>query len=321
MNNKLFLLMAICIVLVISLLKLNLTNKLPLIAIANYGPHASLSSAIEGFKEQMTKEGFVEGENICYEIADIGFDLPLLPQMLSSLKAKSPSIMVVMTTPVAQAAKGKIHDIPLIYNVVTDPVEAGLIKELHQADENMIGSSDMQDLKSFVQFAKSLLPHAKKIGLLYATSESNDRALVKMMQIAAASFDMEVLAIPIEQARDVPIRVLEFKGKVDLIYVGTSGPIQSTLPAIAAASYKMQIPLFNVEDSAVRDGLALASFGLNYKAVGRNAGKLGAAILRGERVRDLVPLYPTTIDHYGVINKKLAQEFGVAIPQNVEIVE
>lgn len=42
----------------------------------------------------------------------------------------------------------------------------------------MTGSSDMQDLKSLLQFAKSLLPNAKSIGLLYATSDSNDTSLV-----------------------------------------------------------------------------------------------------------------------------------------------
>ena len=31
-------------------------NKLPVVAIANYGPNASLSAAIAGFKQQMEQE-------------------------------------------------------------------------------------------------------------------------------------------------------------------------------------------------------------------------------------------------------------------------
>lgn len=296
-------------------------NTLPVVAIANYGPHASLHAAIAGFKEQMRAEGFAENQNIHYETADVGFDPSLIQQMLISLKAKNPKAMLVMTTPVAQAAKGKIHDIPLIYTVITDPVEAGLIKEKYKADGNITGSSDMQDLKAFLQFSKSILPQAKRVGLLYATSEANDIALVNMMKASAAKLDMSVIAIPVEQARDVQIRMQEFKNKVDLIYVGTSGPIQPTLPVISAEARKMHIPLFNVEEQAVKDSLALASFGIDYKAVGKNAAKLTADVLRGQKISELTPLYPTSEDHHGVVNQKLAAEFGIAIPANTEIVE
>ena len=71
--------------------------------------------------------------------------------MLATLKAKNPKLILVMTTPIAQSAKSKIHNIPLIYTVITDPVEAGLIKETYKADINMTGSSDMQDLKAFLK--------------------------------------------------------------------------------------------------------------------------------------------------------------------------
>jgi putative ABC transport system substrate-binding protein len=297
------------------------TNKLPMVAIASYGPHSSLNAAIDGFKLQMHAEGFIENQNISYEIADTGFDPSLIPQMLLSLKAKKPQVMMVMTTPVAQLAKGKIHDIPLIFNAVTDPQEAGLIKNMNEADGNMTGSSDMQNLDDFLEFAKSILPKAKKIGLLYATSESNDTALVNMMRKSAAKFAMEIVAIPIEQARDVYIRVQDFKDKVDLIYVGTSGPIQPTLPTIFAEAKKMHIPVFNADSQAVKDGLALASFSVDYIAVGKNAAKLAAAIIHGQKVSTLPPLYPTRNDHFGLINKKLAAEFNINVPANIEVVE
>lgn len=296
-------------------------NAPPVIAIANYGPHASLDAAIAGFKEQMRAEGFTENQNIRYETADVGFDPILIQQMLISLKAKNPKAMLVMTTPVAQAAKGKIQDIPLIYTVITDPVEAGLIKEKYKADGTITGSSDMQDLKAFLKFAQSILPEAKRVGLLYATSEANDIALINMMKVSAAELDMAVIAIPVEQARDVQMRMQEFKNKVDLIYVGTSGPIQPTLPVISAEARKMHIPVLNVEAQAVRDGLALASFGVDYKAVGKNAAKLTADVLRGQKISDLTPLYPTAEDHHGVVNQKLAAEFSITIPANTEIVD
>lgn len=296
-------------------------NNSTIVAIANYGPHSSLNAAIQGFKEEMEKAGFIENQTIDYEIADVGFDPSLIAQMLISLKAKNPKAMLVMTTPIAQAAKGKIQDIPLIYTVITDPVEAGLIKEKYTPEATITGSSEMQDLSAFLKFAQSILPNAKTIGLLYATAEANDLALVNMMKESAAAANMSLIAIPVEQARDVQTRMQEFRNKVDFIYVGTSGPIQPTLPVISAEARKMGIPVFNADSQAVKDGLALASFGVDYTTVGKNAAKLTAAILRGQKVSDLTPLYPAPEDHHALINKKIAAELKVTIPSNVEVVE
>ncbi|CAK8162482.1 putative ABC transport system substrate-binding protein [Candidatus Xenohaliotis californiensis] len=296
-------------------------ESLPIVAIANYGSHASLDATISGFKDQMQMEGFAENQNIRYEIADVGFDPHLISQMLINLKAKNPKAILVMTTPIAQAAKGKIHDIPLIYTAITDPIEAGLIKDQYKSDGNITGSSDKQDLKAFLKFSQSILPEARRVGLLYATSEANDNALVNMMKTSASDFNMSVIAVPLEQARDAQIRMKEFKNKVDFIYVGTSGPIQPTLPVISAEALKMYIPVFNVEVQAVKNGLALASFGIDYTTVGRNAAKLAADVLRGQKISDMTPLYPTSEDHCGVINKKLAIKLGITIPPNIEIVE
>ncbi len=289
-------------------------TNLPIVAIANWGPHSSLDDAISGVKKELEKQGFIEGKNLLYEISDVGFDASLIPQMITTLKSHHPKVMVVVATPVAQYAKGAIKNIPLIYSVVTDPVEAELIKDPHKPDKNMTGSSDQQDLKMLLNFAKKIIPQAKTVGLLYATAESNDLALLKMMRKSAAQTHMNVVAIPVDQARDVPIAMQHFKNKVDFIYVGASGPIQPTLPVIAAESMKMGIPVLNVNQYAVEEGLVLGSFGVDYKQVGVNTGKLVAEILKGRDISQLTPLYPESKDYRGLISRNNAKKLGIFLP-------
>jgi ABC-type uncharacterized transport system substrate-binding protein len=93
------------------------------------------------------------------------------------------------------------------------------------------------------------------------------------------------------------------------------------MPAIAAEANKMGVPVFGAEDLAVRDGLALASFGVNTESVGRNAGKLVTKLLRGAAVKDLPPIFPKTEDHSCFVNRKLAEKFGIEIPENATVVE
>jgi putative ABC transport system substrate-binding protein len=294
---------------------------LPLVAVANYGPHASLEASLSGAKAELADQGFIEGKTIRYEIANVGFDPALIPQMLAKLAASRPRVMLVKTTPVAQLARGKIHDVPLVYCDITDPISAGLLEDREHSCGNVSGSSDQEGLGPFLNFAKSLLPKAKAVGLLYSTSESNDAALLKMMGEAAAEAGLSVVAVPVDQSRDIPMRMQEFRGKVDFIYVGTSGPIQPALPIIASEAKKMGIPVFNAENQAVRDGLALASFGVSYESVGRNAGKLLAKLLKGSSVKNLAPIFPKIEDHKCYINGKLAKKFGIKIPENATVVE
>jgi putative ABC transport system substrate-binding protein len=199
-------------------------------------------------------------------------------------------------------------------------VDAKLINVKTKSAGNVTGSSDMQNLNALLTFVQTILPHAKTIGLPYATSDSNDTTLINMMRKEAKNLGMSVVAIPIDQVRDIPVRLQELKGKADFIYVGASG-LQSALPAIASEAVKMNIPVFNIEEQSVRDGLALASFGVNYESVGRNTGKLVSELLKGVPVKDLAPIFPKTEDHRCYVNKKLAKKFGVRIPENTTIVE
>ena len=242
-------------------------EKLPVVAIANYGPHASLQETIEGIREQLQDE-------VVFKIADVNFDQTLIIQMLHKLKANKPKVIVTIGTPITQAAKNLIKDVPIVFAAVTDPIEAGLVTASNKPHKNITGVSDQQDLKLFISFVKTLMPDVKTVGLLYATSEANDAALVKMMQTAAELYDMEVLPVSVEHSRDIPLRMQLFNGNVDLIYVGVSGTIQPSLPAIVASADRMQIPVFNVNEDAVLNHYVVGSFGVNYRKLGNHVATI-----------------------------------------------
>lgn len=298
--------------------------SLPKIAIAYSGPHSSLEEIVRGTKEELHSLGLKENKDISFEIMHVNFDYPLILQMLSKLTSNNPKILIAITTPVAQAAKGTIKNIPIVFGGVTDPVEAGLLNQHDQPTQNITGTSDAQDLKILLSFVKQLLPHAKKIGILYATGEASDAALVKMMENAARLHNMEVIAVPIEHARDVPLRMQTFKDQVDAIYVGASGPIQPSLPSIVAAADQMRIPVFNLNEEEVKNHQAFASFGVSYYQVGVNTAHIINQLLKGKSSQNIPPIYPKSADHKGFISKKRAQKLGITLPStlpNVTIVE
>ena len=296
--------------------------SLPLIAIANYGPHSSLQETIDGLKAKLTQLGYVEDKTIRYEITDVNFETSLVIQMLNKLKSNKPHIIVAISTPVAQAAKNTITDIPVVYADVTDPVEAGLVS--NDPNSNITGTSDKQDLSLMFKLAKQLLPSAKKVGVLYSTGEANDLSLVNMLVATSKELGLEVVAIPVEHTRDVVTRMKLFKDKVDFIYTGSSGAIQASLPAISSAVQAMQLPLFNFNGEEVISHIALASYGVSHKQVGANAAIIIDKLLKGEKIGNIKPVYPKEEDHKAFISRKKAEQIGLKIPTdltNVTIVD
>lgn len=310
------------IVLAINFNSNNINKDIPLIAIANYGPHSSLQETIDGIKLELSRLGYIENQNIRYEISDVNFETSLIIQMLRKLTASKPKLLVAISTPVAQAAKNMIKDIPVVYADVTDPAEAGLYNP--EAISNITGASDKQDLKLMLKFAKELLPKAKKVGILYSTGEANDLSLLNMLKEDAKKFNLEVVAIPVEHTRDVISRMKVFKNNVDFIYTGSSGGIQASLPAIVKTAEAMKLPLFNFNDKEVISHNALASFGVTHTQVGVNTARIIHRIFSGEKPAEIEPIYPSIDDHAGFICKIRAKKIGLDIPKeltNVTVVE
>lgn len=317
-NNKIFLTFLtifVSILIAIVVVFNKKSSQLPVIAIANWGPHISLLETIYGVKEEL--------KHVNFEIADVNFDASMIMQVLYKLKAHKPKVIVAIATPVAQVAKNIIKDIPLVFADVTDPVQSGLLKHSNKSLANITGVSDMQDLKAFLVFAKKALPTAKNIGILYSTTEANDAALVKMMKEAVKLHDMHIVALAVNDADDISVNMQTFHNKVDFIYLGTSGIIQKSLPIIASNADQMLIPVFNAHSDAVINHIVLGSFGVNYRKIGHQVANLVKAILNGENIKNIKPVYPAAIDHEVFISKKIATKYGIDIPNdsNVTVVE
>ena len=319
LNKKLLVVVGTSVVLacILAIFSVRTPHQKTKIAIANWGPHSSLEETIHGLKDGLAQAGFKENEQVQYDISHVNFDPSLIGQMIAKLKAAHPSVLVAMATPVAQRAKADVKDIPVVFTNITDPIEAGLVDADNRPHGNVTGVSERQDLDSFIDFAKKFLPQATRIGMLFATAEANDRALVKMMESAAAHHSMLVLAIPVDEPRDIPVRMQKFRNAVDFIYVGTSGPIQPSLPAIISEADRMQIPVFNADSEQVKLNQAFGAFAVSYYQVGINTAQVVAKILGGARPEDIEPIYPSLRDHTGFVSRKKATQLGIKLPETL----
>src|SRR5688572_22823681 len=287
-----------------------------LISIANFGEHPALRAAVNGFKAEVLRQGFVEGKDVAFDDQHINFDRTLIPQLLTNAKAKKPALIVAVTTPVAQSSIRVVTDksIPIVFMSVVDPVVAKIVPSWEKGSDTHTGATLYPDFNASLAFVRQLLPKAKRLGIPYNPGEDNDISNMKEMRAAAPKHGFEIAEVGIDAAADIPQRLQSLQGKVDAVFVIQSNILQTSLPVIAATTQRIGVPAINTLDTPVRNHTFLAAHALSYERMGANAGRIAARILKGEKPAAIAPHRPTAEDFSIVISRKQAAQWKIDVP-------
>ena len=145
------------------------------IGISQFAEHGSLDNCREGFIEGLKEEGIEEGENLKIEYKNAAADQGTAKQISDTFVSDKVDLICGIATPSAQAAFNSAmnSDIPVIYTAVTDPAEAKLVDDEGNPVGEITGTSDELPIKEQLEMIREILPDAKKVGILYTTSEAN----------------------------------------------------------------------------------------------------------------------------------------------------
>ncbi|MFI5011367.1 MAG: ABC transporter substrate-binding protein [Hyphomicrobiales bacterium] len=285
------------------------------VAIANFGPHGSLEQVIAGFKSALADKGYVEGKSVVYEYSDCNFDPSLIPQVLSKLESTKPDLMLTVTTPMTQAAVKLVRDqsLPIIFAPVTDPVAAGLVPDWQHGSTRFVGASNMQPVEAVLDFAHDLLGDVKAFGVLYNPGDANDIAGKSIAEAAAKARGIELKAMGVDVASDIPQRTTALQG-VDFIYAIPSSLLMPALPAIVATADRMKIPVISSSPQGAQEHLVLAAMSVSWTKVGYQAGLLAAKVMEGAKPSELPNYRPSAADSTPVISAKRLKQWGKPLP-------
>ena len=287
-----------------------------LIAIANFGEHPALRAAVNGFKAEVVRQGFVEGRDVAFDDQHINFDRTLIPQLLTNAAAKKPALIVAVTTPVAQSSIRVVTDksIPVVFMSVVDPVVAKIVPSWDRGSETHTGATLYPDFDASLAFVRQLLPDAKRLGIPYNPGEDNDISNMKEMRAAAPKHGFAIAEVGIDSPNDIAQRLQSLQGKVDAVFVIQSNILQTSLPVIAAATQRMGVPAINTLDTPVRQHQFLAAHALSYERMGANAGRIAARVLKGEKPAAIPPHRPGPEDYAIVISRKQLAQWKMEAP-------
>ncbi len=253
------------------------------IGISQFAEHGSLDNARNGFIEGLASEGFVEGKNLTIEYQNAQTDTGIASTITDSFVSDKVNLICAIATPSAMSAynSAKSTDIPVIYTAVSDPVAAGLANEDGTSVGNITGTSDYLAVDAQLQMIREILPKAKKIGIIYTTSEANSVSTIEKYKEKAGSYGFEIVEKGISTISDVDIAAAALAENVDCINNLTDNTVVSALDTVISRATEKNIPVFGSEIEQVKKG-CVASMGLEYYQLGIQTGKMAAKVLKKE---------------------------------------
>lgn len=254
------------------------------VGIVQYAEHPALDAARQGFIQALADGGYKEGKNLKLTKKNAQGDQSNLQTMVEQLAGKN-DLHFAVATPAAQALLNADPDTPTVFTAVTDPVSAKLVKSLAKPGGNITGTLDATDVKQQIDLLTKVVPQAKTIGIFYNSSEVNSQTQAKMAEKAIRGKGLKAVVKTVTSSNDVQQVMTSLAGQVDAIYLPTDNTVASTATTIGQIVKEAKVPTMGSDDSYL-DSLLLTS-GVNYKEIGKEAGKKALLILKGKKPSEI----------------------------------
>src|SRR6516162_1125757 len=291
---------------------------MPVIGFLSHGTPEGTAAFVAAVRKGLGEAGLVEGKDVTSELRWARHDADRLPALAADLVQRRVALIVTLdTVAAARAAKAATTEIPIVFALGTDPVQAGLVASLNRPGGNISGISfiNSQLGPKRIQLLRLLNPKTAVVAVLVNPKNPN-AADVKAFVAAGRSIGVDIVIVnastepEIKQALD---RAVQQHADALLVHVDALFNDGAGLSQIIALAAQHRLPTMMATPIFTARG-GLISYGADTSELNREAGVYVARILRGEKPADLPVVQPTKFELW--VNLKTAKALGLSIPES-----
>jgi len=265
----------------------------------------------KGFRDGLQELGYTEGKNVRFEARATQGDSNRVYELAAELIKSNPDLLFC----ISDACWKETARIPMVFTQVSDPVRIGLVQSMSRPGGDITGIANLRaDLSAKrLELFKEIVPSLRRVLVTYDPRNTEERQAVTSARSAARRLGLQLLEHPIRDALEIEpaLAKLEEGGQDGILIVqeGTNLNISgrslqvatsNNLPTMYPASFWSQVG-------------ALASYGPDQYAQGRQSARLAHKILTGTPPRELPVEFPDRIEFF--INLSTAKRIGLHVPQ------
>jgi putative ABC transport system substrate-binding protein len=270
-----------------------------------------------GLRDGLLELGYRENQDFAIGSRFVKGDIIALRPAARELIQFGADLIFAVTSRATAAAKKETTQLPIVFaGGAVDPVKMSLVESYARPGGNVTGVADLAvELgPKRLQLFRQMIPELKRV--LYPYHATDEFALeeVKAYRHAARSLGLELVEKPVTTEAEAHQMITAVrKGDVDGIVAPRCCGLNISGFVLEAAT-RQGIPTFFPQLFWVERG-ALASYGPDYYASGRQAARLVDKIIKGESPAQL----PVEVNSKIVfaINRKAEKALGLTIAPEV----
>lgn len=287
------------------------------IGVSQFVTHDALDASYKGFVDGLSEAGYVDGENIKIDYQNASGDQSNCTTIAQKLVTDDNDLILAIATNAAQACANATSEIPILITAVTDPEATGLVESNEAPGGNVSGTSDLTPVAEQMKLLKRILPEAKKVAILYCSSEVNSQIQAEMAVKEAENLGLEAVHATVSASTEIQQVIESLIDKVDAIYAPTDNMIASGMATVAMIANENNLPVIVGEEGMLSEG-GLATYGINYYELGKQTAAQAVKIIENKAKIESMPIEYINADNVKLkINEEVATQLGVTFPDDV----
>jgi putative ABC transport system substrate-binding protein len=256
--------------------------------------------------------GWREGENLRVDWRWTGGDPTLFDRYAAELVGLGPNVLLAQSSPSVVALRQKTTTIPIVFTMVTDPVDQGFVENLAHPGGNITGFSDFNALMAskWLEMLAQVNPPVARVAVLYnPLTAPYAGPMMRAIESAAPSFTITVNDAPCHDADGIRSTIAELaRGRRGGLLVLTDIFTIVHRDTILGSAAEHRLPTVYFARSFTVAG-GLMSYGIDYAELFLRSATYLDRILKGATPHDLPVQQPTKFEL--VINLKTAKARGI----------
>jgi putative ABC transport system substrate-binding protein len=280
-------------------------------------PGGAQSETLNGFRDGLKELGMEENKNYVLIIKNTKGDAKAAEEAAKTLERENVNLIYAVTSTLITVVKAATVKVPIVFAIGSDPVSAGLVNSFAQPGGRLTGVHYLaRDLTAKrLEILKEIIPTVSRIITFYDPNNRVPAESAAMARKEAARTGIKLIERHVANVDEVKKKLDEIKaGEADAFFYMPDAMVGSQSQLIIDKTKAKKLPAMFQEHTMVAQG-ALASYGQNYRDIGRSSAKYVHRVLSGAKPQELKV---ETIDSVELaINLRTAQELGLKIAPNV----
>ena len=313
MNARTCMIVVTTLIISVRLADAQKSNKI--LRIGFLSPETHQSGRFESFRQGLSELGYVEGKNIAIEYRG-SEDNAQLERLATELVREKVAVLVTQGRATV-LAKNAAANVPHVFGISGDPVEAGLVRSLAQPGGNMTGITFLafELVGKRLEILKEAISKVSRVGVLASPAHPGEQRELSETRSTARSLGISVLHHHVNTTADVYAALDAIAKENADALLAFPDPVTNThRKQIAEFAVKQRLAsAFGWRDYVEAGGLM--SYGPNHDVLWKRLALYTAKILKGSKPSEIPVELPMKFEL--VINLKTAKQIGVTISPSV----